>query len=131
METNLKPQRVSAKWVTYREVPLWCCDFGGFESDRERLVAEIAAAQVEIDRRPENSLLIAVVLTNALLTPDLIAFFTDNARRSHSSIRKLAILGLSDFQRFWYRRVKHIVWPKPSRFFSDWEQAKRWLVSET
>ncbi len=124
-------QRLSAKWVTYREVPLWCCDFGGLGSDHDRLVAEIAAAQMEIDRRPENSLLMAIVLTNAVLTPELIAFFTDNARRPHSSIRKMAILGLSDFQRFWYRWAKRIVWPKPSHFFSDWEQAKRWLVSET
>ncbi len=122
--------RTEAKWVTYKEVPLWCCDFGGFGADHDRLVTEIAAAQVEIDRQPENSLLIAVMLTDVTLTPEIVAFFTDNAQRPHSSIRKMAILGVSAFQRWWYRWGKHMVWPAPSRFFMDWEKAKRWLVAE-
>jgi hypothetical protein len=68
------PLRVRATWVSRKEVPRWCCDFGGFGSE--------------------------------------------------------AILGLSDFQRWWYRRVRHVIWPAQSRFFQDWEQAKDWLVNE-
>jgi hypothetical protein len=131
MATNLRQQRLRATWVTYREVPLWCCDFGGFGSDRTSLQAEIAASQAVIDQRPENSLLVAVDLSDVTLTPDIVIFFETNAGRARNPIRKLAILGLSDFQRWWYRRVKHVVWPKQSNFFHDWEQAKKWLVSET
>jgi hypothetical protein len=125
----MKPS-TQAKWVTYKEVPLWCCDFGGLGSDHSRLLAEIAAAQVVIDRQVENSLLIAVVLTDATLTPEIVAFFNTNARHPHRPIRKMAILGVSDFQRFWYRRIKHVSWPQKSKFFSDWEKAKEWLVTE-
>ena len=124
------PQRIRATWVSRKEVPLWCCDFGGFGSDRQALMAEIAASQAVIDQQPENSLLVAVDLSDSTLTPEIAAFFKTNARPAGNPIRRLAILGVSDFQRWWYRRVKHVTWPKQSRFFQDWEKAKDWLVSE-
>jgi hypothetical protein len=117
---------VRAKWVTYREVPLWCCDFGGFGSDRDSLVAEIAAAQAVIDRAGKNSLLIAVDLNDATLSGDIIAFFKCYAGQALHPVRRMAILGVSGFQRCRHRRV----WPKTARFFDDWEQAKKWLVTE-
>ncbi len=123
-------QRIRAKWVTYKEVPLWCCDFGGFGPDRAGLQSEIAASQAVIDQRPANSLLVAVDLNNTPVTPEIVAFFNANADRPQNPIRRVAILGVSDFQRWWYRRVKHVVWPKQSRFFQDWQLAKDWLVSE-
>ncbi len=121
---------IRATWVSRKEVPLWCCDFGGFGSDRAGLQAEIAASQAVIDQQAENSLLVAVDLSDATLTPEIADFFNTNARHARNPIRRLAILGLSDFQRLWYRYVKHVNWPKQSRFFQDWEQAKDWLVSE-
>ena len=130
MSTKVTQRRLRATWVTYKEVPLWCCDFGGFGGDRAGLLAEIAASQVVIDQHPENSLLVAVDLSDTPFTPEIVAFFTANANPHRNPIRRLAILGIPDFQRRWYHHVKHVVWPKPSRFFSDWEQAKAWLVSE-
>ncbi len=130
MTTPAMRPRLSAKWVTYREVPLWCCDFGGYGSDRAGLLAEIAAAQAVIDQQSENSLLMALVLHNARLTPEIVTFLNSNANQSKSSLRRLAILGVSDFQRWWYQHMKYVVWPRQSRFFNDWEKAKAWLVSE-
>lgn len=123
-------KRTRATWVSRKEVPIWCCDFGGFGSDRESLVAEIAVSQAVIDQQVENSLLVAVDLNDTKLMPEITAFFNSYANRTRNPIRKMAILGLSDFQRFWYRRVKHVAWPKKSRFFADWEKAKDWLVIE-
>jgi hypothetical protein len=94
-----------------KEVPLWCYDFGGFGSDRQGLLAGIAALLAVIDQPPEDSLLVAVGLNDAVLTPDIVAFLNTNAGRAGDPIRKLAILGLSDFQRWRYRRMKHVVWP--------------------
>jgi len=119
-------KRTRATWVSRKEVPIWCCDFGGFGADRQGLVAEIAASQAVIDRQVENSLLVAVDLNDATLSPDVIAFFERYASQSQNPVRRMAILGVSGFQRCWYRRA----WPKTARFFSDWEKAKAWLVTE-
>jgi hypothetical protein len=130
MNTNSMQPRLRTKWVTYKEVPLWCCDFGGFGADQAELQAEIAASQAVIDQQPENSLLAAIDLSGARLTPEIVAFFNANAGRRRNRLRRMAILGVSDFQRWWYHHVKPVVWPRQSRFFNDWEQAKAWLVSE-
>jgi hypothetical protein len=123
-------KRTRATWISRKEVPIWCCDFGGFGSDRQGLVAEIAVSQAVIDQQAENSLLVAVDLNDARPTSEIVEFFNSNASRARTPIRKLAILGVSDFQRFWYRRVKRISWPKKSRFFDDWEKAKDWLITD-
>lgn len=123
-------KRVRATWVSRKEVSIWCCDFGGFKSDPPGLITEIAASQAVIDQQGENSLLVAVDLNDARMTPEIVEFFNRNASRAHSPIRKMAILGVSDFQKFWYKRVKHIAWSQKSKFFDDWEKAKDWLVVE-
>jgi len=123
-------RRTRATWITRKEVPIWCCDFGGFGADRAGLDAEIAISQAVIDQQAENSLLVAVDLNDAPLTPEIAEFFNDNASRPRNPIRRLAILGVSDFQRFWYRWARHVSWPQQARFFSDWEQAKDWLVTD-
>jgi hypothetical protein len=70
-------------------------------------------------------------MTNAKhLTSEIVEFFNSNASQVRNPIRKLAILGVSDFQRFWYRCGRYISWPKMSCFFSDWGKAKDWLVAE-
>ena len=122
--------RVRATWISYKEVNIWCCDFGGFGSDHLGLLAEIAASQAVIDRQAENSLLVAVDLNAAQMTPEIITFFNGNASRKKNPIRKMAILGVSGFQRFWYTTVKRVAWPAKSKFFDDWEKAKIWLVTE-
>ena len=60
MNTNSMQLRLRAKWVTYKEVPLWCCDFGGFGADRAGLQAEIAASQAVIDQQPDTHVMRAV-----------------------------------------------------------------------
>jgi hypothetical protein len=76
-------------------------------------------------------LLVAIDLSDTAGWPEITAFFNANAGRARNPIRKRAILGLSNFQRWWYQRVRRVVWPKQSRFFNDWEQAKAWLVGES
>ncbi len=123
-------KRTRVTWITRKEVPIWCCDFGGFKSDRDGLLAEIAASQAVIDQQHENSLLVAVDLAHVHFTPEIVAFFDANPRHPHKPIRRLAVLGLPDIQRFWYQRVKRVNFPPTTRFFHDWEQAKDWLVAE-
>ena len=45
-------------------------------------------------------------------------------------LRKLAVMGLSGFQRAWLRLTRRVAWPENTAFFKEYERAKEWLVSE-
>jgi hypothetical protein len=120
---------MESKWLSRGGRDYWCCEFSRFGSDRVALRAEIEAAQAVIDQQPPNSLLVAVDLFHAPLTAELIAFFWANRARPDGPIRKMAIIGVSGLRRLRYR-LRGVVWPANAAFFTDWERAKDWLVSE-
>jgi len=62
------------------------------------------------------------------MTSEIEEFFRVNATRSPNPIRKMAILYVSDIQRFWYKVINRVQWPKNTKFFDDYEEAKEWLV---
>jgi len=128
---HLKGKQVRATWVTYKERSLFGCDFSGYESDPEGLHIEIEYSDLVIKQQPANSLLVAVVLHKTKITPEIIEFFRINAVREHNPIRKMAVLFLPDYRRFWYRWVQHGIWPDHTCFLDDYEQAKKWLISDS
>jgi hypothetical protein len=130
LPAHLRGRDFRAKWVSYKERSLWCCDFSGYETDPQGLLAEIEVSDTVIRQQPENSLLVAVVLYKTKMTPEIAEFFSINAHRPQNPVRKMAILYVSDFRRLWYTRVKRVSWPKATRFFDDYEQAKSWLVKD-
>jgi hypothetical protein len=107
---------------------MWCIDFSGYTHDPEGLAREIAVAEDVVRNYPPDSVLVAVNLYNAALPEPVIAFFIRNA--ASSSIQKMAVIGFSGLRRLWYEKVRHIRWPRVVRFFDDYEQAKKWLVTE-
>jgi len=123
-------RRTRATWVSRKEIRFFCLDFSGFQSDPAGLSAEIEASDAVIQRQPAHSLLLAIDLNQARLVPDLVAYLQSLATRSPNPIRKVAVVGLSSWQRLWDRLVQHIDWPKEAAFFSDWEAAKAWLIGE-
>jgi len=123
-------QRTRARWVSRKERSLWCCDFTAFGADRPALQAEIEASDAVIRQQSPDSLLVAVDLCNTPISPEIAAFFQDNAGRQPNPIHKLAVLGVSRWQRLWYRLTRRVTWPRSTRFFDDYEQAKDWLVAE-
>jgi hypothetical protein len=122
--------RTRATWVSRKERDLWCLDFSGLDDDRPGLLAEIEASQAVIRRQPDNSLLVAIVLHGARLAPELVEFLNECACPGRNPIHKLAILGVSRWQRIWHRWVTGVAWPRNARFFDDYELAKDWLVAE-
>ncbi len=122
--------RTRATWVSRKERDLWCLDFSGLDDDQPGLLAEIEASQAVIRRQPENSLLVAIVLPATRLAPELVEFLNTYACPAPNPIHKLAILGVSAWQRFWYRQAQGVIWPTNARFFDDYELAKDWLVAE-
>jgi hypothetical protein len=123
------PRRVNSKWLTKKETSFYTIDFSGLGADRQGLLAEMNTAQAVIGKQGENSLLVAVDCHQTEMMAELVQFF-----KTYSSppnpIRKLAIVGISGFQRGWYRFTKRVVWPKNARFFADYEEAKDWLIGE-
>ena len=123
------PRRVNSKWLTKKETNFYTIDFSGLGKDRQGLLAEMKTAQAVISQRGENSLLVAVDCHQTKMMDELVQFFKTYASQPNP-IRKLAILGISSFQRTWYRWTRRVGWPKNARFFSDYEEAKDWLIGE-
>jgi hypothetical protein len=73
---------------------------------------------------------VAVYLHKPTLTPELLGFLGMLSQPEKNPIHKLAIIGVSGFERFWLKNWHGIVWPKKAAFFMDYEQAKDWLVGE-
>ena len=124
-------KRNRAVWITRKERRIWCCDFGGFKGDHTGLMDEIEASQAVIQQQKEDSLLVAVDLCQAKMTPEIAAFFNAYSNQTKSPIHKMAVLGVSEIQRLRYRWLDGINWPKNARFFCDWERAKDWLIKES
>ena len=123
------PRRVNSKWLTKRETSFYTIDFSGLGKDRQGLLAEMNTAQAVISQRGANSLLVAVDCHQTEMMDELVQFFKTYSSQPNP-IRKLAILGISSFQRTWYRWTRRVVWPKNARFFADYEEAKDWLIGE-
>ena len=123
-------KRIRATWISRKERNIWCCDFGGFEGDLSGLITEIEASQFVIRQQAEDSLLVAVDLCQAKMTPEIAAFFNAYSSQAKNPIHKMAVLGLSTFQKFRYHWFEGGNWPTNARFFDDWEKAKDWLIEE-
>ena len=123
---------MKSRWLSRGERDYWCCEFSRFGADRQALAAEIEAAQEVMRRQLPNSLLVAVDLYDAPMTPELIEFFQSySGEDSANPVRKMAIIGLYGLRKTWYDLTRRVAWPRNTAFFSDWEKAKAWLVGET
>jgi hypothetical protein len=124
------PRRVNSKWLTKKETSFYTIDFSGLGVDRQGLLAEMQTAQAVISQQGENSLLVAVDCHQTEMMAEMVQFFKAYAAQPKSPIRKLAVVGVTGFQRNWYRWTRGVVWPKNTRFFADYEEAKDWLIGE-
>jgi hypothetical protein len=123
-------KKYRATWISRKERSIWCCDFSGFGLDRAALAAEIEVSDATIRQQSEGSLLVTVYMHQPNFTPELLEFFQHNSRPENNPIHKMAIIGVSGFEKFWFQRMKKISWPKNAAFFSDYEKAKDWLIGE-
>jgi hypothetical protein len=120
-----------AKWVSYKERNLWCCDFSNFNGDQKALAEEIKVSGAVIHQQKTDSMLVAVYMHKAEITPELLAFLKKASLQSDNPIHKMAIIGVTGLEKLWYEWVKKVRWPANARFFTDYEKAKAWLVAET
>ena len=121
--------QLHTRWVSRRERNLWCIDFSGYDHDPNGLQREIDAAEAVLRSFPDNSLLVAINLYGTQISAPIASFFNRNTH--NPTIHKFAIVGMSGRRRLWCEKVQHVTWPKPNRFFDDYEQAKDWLVGES
>jgi hypothetical protein len=123
-------KHIRATWVSRKETSIFCCSFGGFKGDRQGLAEEVEASLDVICQYSPDSMLVAVDMYHPHFTPELLDFFRVYSNPQNNPIRRMAIIYVSPFQRFWYQRRKGVVWPRNARFFDDYEKAKDWLVGE-
>lgn len=123
-------KKIHSKWLTQKETRIYCIDFSGLGSDHQGLKRELTASQAVIYQQKGSSLLVTVDISQTEMMPELVQFFRDSAGMVDAPIRKMAILGVSDFQKVWLRLVKKVTWPGNAVFFRDYESAKNWLVGE-
>ncbi len=107
--------------------------YGSFFKDEEALLARMRAEEQFITNSVRQTPL-WIDFYETKLTDRILDEFSSSILRLQKHLTKLAIVGCS----FWDKRrlmklFKKSVreFPIPVRFFSDPEQAKTWLVSET
>ena len=127
---DLRGKKVRATWITFRERSIWCLDFSGYENDPEGLRTEIEVSDVVIKQQAENSLLVAIVLHQTKMTPEIVGFFRTNAERRPNPIHKMAGPFMPSHRGRWHRVASHGGGARKTRLLHDYEQAKEWLVKE-
>jgi hypothetical protein len=123
-------RRIHSKWMTTREVRIYVIDFSGLETDRAGLKIEMDAIEAAIKNKAADSVLATVDLHQVAMSDELINFFKAHCSTPSNPFHRMAVMGLSPLQRWWYRVTRELVWPKNVVFLDDYETAKRWLVSE-
>ena len=117
----------------YKGGEIHCLKYGSFFSDEEALFALMKAEEIFI-AEPNRQLLIWVDFYETKLTDKVLSEFVESINRIRPHIIKLAIVGCS----FWEKRRLSFIGkksgkglPTPTRFFTDPEDAKTWLVGES
>ncbi len=123
-------KRLRSVWISHKGNPMFGLNVTGYGSDWEGIVAEINAAEKMLCRKPWNSVLMVIDLAYTDFVPEVAAFINAHQGQQGDTIRRLAIIGVPGFKRWWYRVTKKVTWPKHSRFFDEHEKAKAWLVGE-
>lgn len=117
----------------YKGGEIHCLHYGSFFSDEEGLLALIKEEEAFIAKQ-NRQLLIWVDFYETKLTDKALKGFAESMYRLRPHIIKLAIVGCSfgDKRRLCrLNKQSGSKLPKPTQFFSDPEDAKTWLVSES
>jgi hypothetical protein len=123
-------RRIKSKWLSHKNTRIYCVDFSGLGSDRPGLLAELEASSAALSPQPVNSMLVTVDVSQTDMMPEMVTFFCSHCDREKNPIRKMAIIGISGFQRIWYPILRKVSWPENARFFDGYDGAKDWVVSE-
>lgn len=117
----------------YKGGEIHCLKYGSFFSNEEALFAVMKAEEAFI-AKPNRRLLIWVDFYETRLTNRVLAEFAKSIKRIHPHIIKLAIVGCSFWEKQRLRRISKKSGdglPASTQFFTDPEDAKTWLVSES
>jgi hypothetical protein len=117
----------------YKGGEIHCLKYGSFFSDEAGLFALMKAEEAFI-AKPEHRLLIWVDFYETRLTDRVLSEFAESINRLRPHIIKLAIVGCSFWEKQRLRRIEKKsgeCLPAATQFFTDPEDAKTWLVSES
>lgn len=119
---------MKSRWIEYDGVSIFHCDFRDFGSNFEALRAEVHAADEEFLKRPPRSVLSIADLSGTQTSVDAVTLFIASAKRTRSSVRKQAVIGLTGVQRILAQSVAFAS-GQLLHIFDDEQSALRWLAS--
>jgi hypothetical protein len=128
-------KRVRSLWISFKNTPLFGANLCGYGSDREALRYELAGVEENLRSRPRSSVLMDLDLAQTDLCPEIIAFLVAHNGQEDDPVRKMGIIGVSAWQRWWwprrwFQKGEKVRWPRHARFFEGHEPAKEWLIKE-
>jgi hypothetical protein len=110
---------------------IWISDLSGLGSDENTARKLLIESEAHI-RKPANSLRVALDVFDTNLTGDLVRIMANSLISMQKNIKKLAIKGASRIGKFHLRRyLKRANVEIPIKYFEDYEELKKWLISET
>lgn len=95
----------------------------------EELRAECAEIVQEMQAQPADSVLLLVDDRDALVSPEAIGLYKSHGEASMASLRRIAVMKLTDWRAFVPAVVLSVIRNDNVRMFDDIEAAKDWLVS--
>jgi hypothetical protein len=107
--------------------------YGSFFSNEEALLTRMKAEE-EFIEKANRQLPTWIDFYETKLTDKVLIEFIESINRLHNHVIRLAIVGCSPKDRRRSERLRkklNIEIPIPIKYFSDPEDAKTWLVSET
>jgi hypothetical protein len=130
--TTIKSPGGSTFPYYYKGGEIHCLHYGSFFTDEEGLLGLIKEEEAFMTK-PSRQLLAWVDFYETKLTNNVLTGFAESMSRLRPHILKLAIVGLSFRDKLRICRLNKrpgMELPKPTKYFSDPEDAKTWLVQE-
>ena len=119
---------MKSHWIKYKDHDIFYTDYTSLDADGLR--AEAAAVVVEIKRHPLDSVDVLSDARGTIVSPVVLDIYKQVAQQTSKYVRRLALLGLKEHQRFFLNLIVQLSGMK-IRAFEDEARAKEWLVSKS
>jgi len=120
---------MKSRWMIHQGRRIMVADYANFALDLPALQTEINAVDELICREPDNSVLLAVDVSQTTTTVEVVEIFKQSSARTTRHLKKVAVVGVSGLRRMLLDVVSRYS-GQEMVVFDNLESAKNWLVEE-